>query len=114
SQARGAADARMGGTAGPDQGSIRSLAAVVFYAVLLREWDHAGRGGRGVRQALQGLSRAIRDAYRRCIRASADPSVEFECRKDPGLAGASADGAAGEAHHGGAVDAVSRGLSAGC
>jgi hypothetical protein len=37
SQARGATLARMGGTAGPDQGSVCSLEAVIFYAVLLRE-----------------------------------------------------------------------------
>ena len=36
SQARGATHARMGGTAGPDQGSVCSLEAVIFYAVLLR------------------------------------------------------------------------------
>src|SRR5438105_4433773 len=51
SQARGASDACMGGLAGPDQGSICSLEAVVIYAVLLRERDYAGRGGRDHRRA---------------------------------------------------------------
>ena len=91
-----------------------SLAVVVVYPVLLRERDCAGRGGRAHPRALQGLSGAVRDACRRPIRAAAGPSVEFECRNYPGLAGAPANGAGGEAHHGARLGGVSRGLSAGC
>src|SRR5262249_58732201 len=45
SEARGAADARMGGIAGSDKGSIHSLAAVGLYAVLLREQYCTDPGG---------------------------------------------------------------------
>ena len=50
----------------------------------------AARGGRAHPRALPALSRAIWDGWGRCIRASTGPNLEFECRKDPGLAGAPA------------------------